>query len=97
MIENGRLIVTADEVAEFAAIAKVQPVAPHSWWMNTNTGQTTVTRSIEPLAAENGDILLMTGPDPDWVEQWAGDWQRACDEQLNPLLDQIPANPGGGQ
>lgn len=86
MKNAGTLSVTGDELAEFVAFAKVEPIAPHTWWINLGTGETHVTRTVFDETPPVGCARLMTGPAPDWVEQWGGDWQRACDEQLNPAL-----------
>lgn len=86
MMHDGNFTIAAGEVAEWAALAEVQPVAPHLWLLNTETGDTKVERSADYSDIPTPWTLLMTGPDPAWVEQWNGDWQRACDEQLNPLL-----------
>ncbi|MCQ4119900.1 hypothetical protein [Rhodococcus tibetensis] len=86
MMQDGAFRITAEELAEFVGPAEVQPVAPHLWLLNTLTGETTVERRGDYGNVPQGWVLLMTGPDPAWVDQWAGDLQRACDEQLNPLL-----------
>lgn len=86
MIENGRLRVSDTELAQFAAYANVQPVAPHLWLLNVGSGETRVERRSDYMNVPDGWVLLMTGPDPAWVAQWDGNWQRACDEQLNPML-----------
>lgn len=93
MKDAGRLSVTGGELSEFVRFATVEPIAPHTWWINIETGETHVTRTIFDETPPAGCARLMTGPAPDWVEQWAGDWQRACDEQLNPLLAQFVAQP----
>ena len=88
MMINGNLCITAEEVAEFAAPAleSFGPIAPHLWILEVATGTTTVVRSADYENLPDGWVLLMTGPEPGWVAQWDGDWHRACDEQLNPLL-----------
>lgn len=84
------LAVNADELAEFISPAEAaRPIAPHLWLINLTTGNTRVVRSGDIEAVPDGWALLMTGPDPDWVAQWGGDWQRACDKQLNPLLSEL--------
>jgi len=90
-MNDGKLCVTADEVAQFVApaVASYGPVAPHLWLIEMTTGETKVVRSGDYENLPDGWALLMTGPDPSWVAQWGGDWQRACDEQLNPILSQI--------
>lgn len=90
MMISGMLCVTAEEVAEFAApaLATFGPIAPHLWLLEVSTGKTTVVRSSDYQNLPEGWVLLMTGPEPDWVNQWNGDLQRACDEQLNPMLAQ---------
>lgn len=81
------LAVSAEELAEFVAPAEAsRPIAPHLWMINLVSGSTRVVRSDDLDAVPDGWALLMTGPDPDWVNQWGGDWQRACDEQINPML-----------
>lgn len=85
MIVNGFLQLTADEVATYAeATAKNHP---SSWWINTTSGETHFTEGEyrADLPFPDGCVYLM-GTNPLWVFQWAGNWQRACDEQLNPLL-----------
>lgn len=92
MIIDGRLCVSAEEVAEFVAPALVDtlgPVAPHLWIIDLSSGETRVIRSADYEALQSGWALLMTGPEPQWVAQWDGDWQRACDEQINPLLAEV--------
>jgi hypothetical protein len=86
MIENETLCVTADELAEFVQHVDVQPVAPHLWLINTTSGETRVERRSDFENIPEGWALIMDGPDPAWVAQWDGDLQRACDEQLNPLI-----------
>lgn len=89
MILDGKLCVTAEEVAVFAQPAlttDLGPIAPHLWLIELATGSTRVVRSADYENLPTGWALLMTGPDPDWIRQWDGDWQRACNEQLNPLL-----------
>lgn len=94
MIINGQLAVSAEEVAEFAApaLGSFGPIAPHLWLIETSTGATKVVRSADYENLPPGWTLLMTGPEPEWVAQWNGDWQRACDEQLNPLLASATEN-----
>jgi hypothetical protein len=94
---DGMLSVVGAELAEFVRVAEVEPIAPHTWWIDLDTGDTHVTRTITDETPPNGCARLMTGPAPEWVEQWDGDWQRACDEQLNPLLAQFPPNLEGEQ
>lgn len=91
MMIDGKLCVSADEVGAFVApaISDFGPVAPHLWLIETATGVTQVIRSGDYGDLPAGWALLMTGPDPDWVAQWNGDWQRACDEQLNPILSEL--------
>ncbi|MDI9901293.1 hypothetical protein QM716_15650 [Rhodococcus sp. IEGM 1409] len=89
MMIDGKLCVSAEEVAEFAAptlTPDLGPIAPHLWLIELSTGATQVVRSADYDNLPDGWALLMTGPEPDWVAQWSGDWQRACDEQINPLL-----------
>lgn len=94
VMNNGVLSVTAPELAEFAALASVQPIAQHTWWINLETGETHVTRTVLDETPPDGCARLMTGPAAEWVGQWDGDWQRACDEQLNPILAEIkPSTP----
>lgn len=88
MMSNGRFHITADELADFVAPAKLHPVAPHLWLLNTSTGETRVVRGSDYNNLPSPWVLLMDGPDPEWVDQWGGDLQRACDEQLNPMLSQ---------
>ena len=97
MMINGRLCVSSEEVAEFVAhaISDFGPVAPHLWLIEISTGATRVVRSGDYNDLPAGWALLMTGPEPDWVAQWGGDWERACDEQLNPILSELyePTTP----
>ena len=88
MMVNGKLRVSADELALFAARADAQPVAQHLWLLNKSTGEAKVERRADYWNVPAGWALVMTGPDPVWLEQWHGDWQRACDEQLNPLIEE---------
>lgn len=88
MKDNGNLRITAAELAAF-----VSAPYPSSWWINTATGETSTTPGTYKGTSPNGLTFLMDGPNPVWVFQWAGNWQRACDEQLNPLL--ATAFPGG--
>ncbi|ROZ49398.1 hypothetical protein EEB13_05605 [Rhodococcus sp. WS3] len=92
---NGTLTVSSEELAEFVAFAEILPVAPHTLWINVDTGALHTTRTVADESPPTGCARLMTGPDPDWVNQWGGDWQRACDEQLNPLLAQAFSTEGG--
>ncbi|MGC0364824.1 hypothetical protein ABH922_002808 [Rhodococcus sp. 27YEA15] len=89
MIE-GKLRVSAAELAQFAApaVGGIAPIAPHLWIIEMSTGATQVIRSGDYESLPAGWVLLMTGPDPDWIAQWDGDWQRACDEQINPILSE---------
>ncbi|WP_139809521.1 hypothetical protein [Prescottella equi] len=87
MIDNGRLSITAAELADFTSLAEIEPVARHWWLINTTTGQTRIERDPSALPDSGDWLLLMTGPTPAWVQQWDGDLQRAVDEQLNPLLE----------
>lgn len=89
------LYVSGEDLAEFVALAEILPVAPHTWWINVETGALHTTRTVADESPPTGCARLMTGPDPGWVEQWDGDWQRACDEQLNPML--IEAFNGTGE
>ncbi|WP_144419559.1 hypothetical protein [Rhodococcus sp. ARP2] len=95
MMIDGTLCVTAQELGEFAApaLSEFGPIAPHLWLIELATGATNVVRSSDIVNLPEGWALLMTGPDPDWVAQWGGDWQRACDEQLNPMLAQSVTSP----
>lgn len=86
---DGKLAVSGSELAEFVAFAEILPVAPHTWWINVETGSTHTTRTVADESPPAGCARLMTGPDPAWVAQWNGDLQRACDEQLNPILAEI--------
>lgn len=88
MMIEGKLCVSADEVAEFVspALSGIGPIAPHLWLIAPSSGATRVVRSADYENLPPGWLLLMTGPEPGWVAQWNGDWQRACDEQLNPLI-----------
>lgn len=86
MIENGNLFVTAEELAEFTQHADIHPIAPHLWLINVITGETKVEQRADFENIPDGWGLIMDGPDPLWVAQWDGDLQRACDEQLNPLI-----------
>ena len=95
MKSNGVLTVSGIELAEFVQYAAVEPIAPHTWWINLDTGETQVTRTITDEIPPQGCARLMTGPAPDWVAQWDGDWQRACDEQLNPMLAEALTMEGG--
>lgn len=91
MMIDGKLCVTEEEVAEFVAPSLgnvLGPIAPHLWLIEIDTGATSVIRSSDYGNLPPGMALLMTGPEPDWVSQWNGDWQRACDEQLNPLISE---------
>lgn len=92
---DGTLTVSSEELAEFVAFAEVEPIAPHTWWIHLGTGETQVTRTITDEVPPQGCARLMTGPAPDWVAQWGGDWQRACDEQLNPMLAKALSVEGG--
>jgi hypothetical protein len=86
MMDNGNLCVTGKELAAFTQHVNTQPVAPHLWLINTTTGVTKVERRADFENIPAGWALIMDGPDPAWVAQWNGDLQRACDEQLNPLI-----------
>ncbi|MET3956874.1 hypothetical protein ABIE52_003740 [Rhodococcus sp. OAS809] len=99
MMIDGKLCVSADEVAEFVAPAldDFGPVAAHLWLIETSTGATRVVRSADYSDLPKGWALLMTGPEPDWVAQWNGDWQRACDEQLNPILSELYESTDEGE
>jgi hypothetical protein len=89
MIKNGFLRLNGDEVAQL-----VEAPHPSCWWINTTTGETHITngRYDHSLPYPEGCVYLM-GTDPVWIFQWAGDWQRAADEQLNPLLTTAFPNP----
>ena len=78
---NGLLRLHANELAEF-----VKAPYPSSWWINTKTGKTSTTPGHYTGEAPADCAFLMDGPNPVWVFQWAGDWNRAVEEQLNPLL-----------
>ncbi|MFI8664216.1 hypothetical protein ACIGKR_29765 [Rhodococcus qingshengii] len=86
MMIDGVLAVSASELAEFANTAAVQPIALHTWWIHLDSGVTNVTRDVDGELPPPRCARLLTGPDPDWVNQWGGDLQRACDEQINPML-----------
>ncbi|SNS57914.1 hypothetical protein [Rhodococcoides kyotonense] len=117
---------TAEELYEFCLpvieqLTSPGGVAAHVWLIHED-GHTEVKRSGDFDAESGADwpLVLMTGPDLDWVIQWflgdlsavgpereqaladaferarmasKEDWidvfQRACDEQLNPLLRQV--------
>lgn len=83
---NGTVRVSATELAQFAAYADVHPVAEHLWLLNTESGETRIERRGDYWNIPDGWALIMTGPDPAWVAQWDGNWQRACEEQLNPMI-----------
>lgn len=72
--------VTGDELAAFRDSGK-----PH-WWMNADGSTDVYTDSYEP--APGWPVYLMSGSDP-WFDQWAGDLERACAEQLNPALRSV--------
>lgn len=86
MILDGKLLINAVELADFVSRAEVHPVPEHLWLLNLRSGETKVERRSDYWNIPDGWGLIMTGPDPAWVAQWDGDWQRACDEQLNPLI-----------
>lgn len=88
MKENGLLKLNAKELEAF-----VKAPYPSSWFINTANGETRIESGAYNGTAPPGCAFLMDGPNPIWVFQWAGNWQRACDEQLNPLL--ASAFPGG--
>ncbi|PZT99503.1 MAG: hypothetical protein DI630_16940 [Gordonia sp. (in: high G+C Gram-positive bacteria)] len=72
---DGRYSIAGEELADLIAGNDV-------WWM-LRDGSTTTTLDRTPPASDA--LYLMSRSQP-WIDQWDGDWQRACDEQLNPAL-----------
>lgn len=119
-------MIDAAQLAEFCEPVVRQitdaagPVAPHVWLLFED-GHTEVERSgFDEHASLQWPVVLMTGPELDWVVQWflpdlgivgperesalevayaearaaspqrwTEVFERACDVQLNPMLEQI--------
>lgn len=73
---DGTYEITADELAELVAGGPF-------WWIFRDGSLTSTAERVPP--AESGVGYLMSASSR-WIEQWGGDWQRACDEVLNPAL-----------
>lgn len=58
-------------------------IAGHEFWWLLPDGATTTTPTRTPPSQ---DAMYLMAREQPWVDQWGGDWQRACDEQLNPAL-----------
>jgi len=52
------------------------------WWVLPDGSTVSSGVRVPPV---EGALFLMSRSGP-WVDQWGGDLQRACDEQLNPML-----------
>lgn len=72
---DGTYSINGDELATLIAGGDV-------WWLLSDGSTTTTTDRTPPVI---GALYLMSRSQP-WIDQWDGDWQRACDEQLNPAL-----------
>ncbi|ETD31537.1 hypothetical protein [Williamsia sp. D3] len=73
--EDGTYSINGDELATLITGGEV-------WWLLPD-GSTITT--VERTPPEPNALYLMSRSQP-WIDQWGGDWQRACDEQLNPAL-----------
>lgn len=72
---DGTYAITGDELGSLVAGGDV-------WWLLPD-GSTTTTPDRTPPEADA--LYLMSRSQP-WIDQWDGDFQRACDEQINPAL-----------
>jgi hypothetical protein len=73
--KDGTYSINGDELATLIAGDEV-------WWLLPDGSTTTTAERTPP---EPTALYLMSRSKP-WIDQWDGDWQRACDEQLNPAL-----------